>query len=344
MADILCAGHICLDLIPALDVPFHFEPGRLVEVGSATISTGGCVPNTGLALHRLGASVELCGRVGDDAIGRLILDVLQREGVKRPLRLTPGAETSYTVVINPPDKDRMFLHFPGANAEFGSEDVPEESVDGAKVVHVGYPPLLQRLFLNAGEQVCRIFQRAHVAGAVTSLDMTFPDVGAESGRVDWRAWLVNVLPHCDLFVPSAPELAFMLGTPVTSDPVSQCDVEGLAEEALRLGAGAVAIKNGAAGMYVQTRLDLAHRHIPAGWAGQRHFEPSFEVEVGGTTGAGDATVAGFLFALLQGVDVPEAARIAVAVGGCCVERPDAWSGIPSWADLDRRLSGEWRKR
>src|ERR1022692_1526932 len=194
VADILCAGHICLDIIPALNGPFIFEPGKLIEVGAATVSTGGCVPNTGLALHRLGASVELCGRLGDDAFGSLVLDVLRREGLPQPMRLTPGAETSYTVVVNPPGQDRMFLHSPGANADFGSEDVLEASLKGTKVVHVGYPPLLRRLYRDNGEEVRRIFKRAHAAGAATSLDMTFPDAGAESGRVDWQAWLANVLP------------------------------------------------------------------------------------------------------------------------------------------------------
>ncbi|MHB8635451.1 MAG: carbohydrate kinase family protein [Fimbriimonadaceae bacterium] len=343
MADILCVGHICLDVIPALHGPFRYDPGKLVEVGAAAVSTGGSVPNTGLALHRLGASVELCGRVGDDAFGRLVLDVIHREGLRRPIRLTQGAETSYTVVLNPPDRDRMFLHFPGANAEFSSDDVPDAAIEGAKFVHVGYPPLLRRLYLDDGREVSRLFDRAHAAGAATSLDMTFPDVGAESGRVDWRAWLVNVLPHCDLFVPSAPELAFMLGKPATGDPVPDADAKLLADEVIALGARAVAVKNGASGMYVRTSPDLNHRHIPATWAGREHFEAGFAVEVAGTTGAGDAAVAGLLFALLQGVDVSEAARIAVAVGACCVEQPDALSGIPSWPDLDRRLAKPWKK-
>ncbi|HLK14061.1 MAG TPA: carbohydrate kinase family protein [Fimbriimonadaceae bacterium] len=344
MADILCAGHICLDIIPTLKGPFRFDPGRLVEVGPPTVSTGGCVPNTGLALNRLGASVELCGRVGDDAFGRLILDVLKREGLPKPIRLTPGAQTSYTVVVNPPDRDRMFLHFPGANAEFGAEDLPEAVVEGAKIVHLGYPPLLRRLYLEQGEEVCRIFERAHAAGAATSLDMTFPDVTAESGRVDWRAWLANVLPHCDLFVPSAPELAFMLGLPGAGDPVPLADARSLADAALDLGAGLVALKNGASGLYVKSRENLAHPHIPASWSGREHYEPSFEVMVVGATGAGDATVAGFLRAMLQAFDISEAARIAVGAGACCVERPDALSGIPSWLALQDRLAGGWAKR
>jgi sugar/nucleoside kinase (ribokinase family) len=344
VADILCAGHICLDVIPALHGPFVFDPGKLVEVGAAIVSTGGSVPNTGLALHRLGASVGFCGRLGDDAFGRLLLDVLRQEGLPNPIRLTPGAETSYTVVLNPPDKDRMFLHFPGANADFGSEDVLDGSLVGAKVVHVGYPPLLRRLYLDKGNEVCRLFDRAHAAGAVTSLDMSFPDVGAESGRVDWHAWLVNVLPRCDLFVPSAPELAFMLGRPCADDPAPTARVEELAQVALEYGAGAVAIKNGSAGLYIRTANGLSHSYIPASWKGQEHREASFAVDVGGATGAGDAAVAGLLFALLQGVDVPEAARIAAGVGACCVEQPDALSGIPSWPELDLRLSSAWAKR
>ena len=74
------AGHLCLDIIPTISEGEAFEhafaPGRLVEVGRATLATGGAVSNTGVALHKLGVPTRLMGKVGDDNFGRTILDLL----------------------------------------------------------------------------------------------------------------------------------------------------------------------------------------------------------------------------------------------------------------------------
>ncbi len=74
--DVVVAGHICLDLIPRLRDSPALEPGGLTVVGPAVVSTGGAVANTGLALHRLGTSVAMMGKVGTDAFGRVVLDLL----------------------------------------------------------------------------------------------------------------------------------------------------------------------------------------------------------------------------------------------------------------------------
>ncbi|RYG41008.1 carbohydrate kinase family protein, partial [bacterium] len=71
------------------------------------------------------------------------------------------------------------------------------------------------------------------------------------------------------------------------------------------------------------------------------WEPCRKVEVAGTTGSGDATIAGFLFGWLQGWPLSECARAATATGAACCERPDATSGVPSWSDLSARLKGGW---
>ena len=82
MPDAIVAGHICLDVIPSFDneaagIDQLLVPGALVSVGPAVTSTGGAVSNTGIALHRLGTSVGLVGKVGDDLFGRAVLDHLR---------------------------------------------------------------------------------------------------------------------------------------------------------------------------------------------------------------------------------------------------------------------------
>src|SRR5437660_4185234 len=77
------AGHICLDVIPILTRgagettrATWFLPGQTVEAGPVIFATGGAVSNTGLALHKLGVSTRLMGKVGADLFGQAILQIV----------------------------------------------------------------------------------------------------------------------------------------------------------------------------------------------------------------------------------------------------------------------------
>jgi len=63
----------------------------------------------------------------------------------------------------------------------------------------------------------------------------------------------------------------------------------------------------------------------------------------GTTGAGDATIAGFLGALLRDKTAEEALTMAVAVGACNVEAADALSGLQSWQATQERVDQGWAR-
>jgi sugar/nucleoside kinase (ribokinase family) len=123
----IVAGHICLDVIPALlgtsDFESTFRPGRLLEAGPAVISTGGAVSNTGLAMHKLGINTQLMGKIGPDLFGQAILEVVKSHGghLADGMHIVPGEASSYTVILNPPNVDRIFLHCPGANDTFGHQ-------------------------------------------------------------------------------------------------------------------------------------------------------------------------------------------------------------------------------
>ncbi len=61
----------------------------------------------------------------------------------------------------------------------------------------------------------------------------------------------------------------------------------------------------------------------------------------GTSGSGDATIAGFLASLLRDMTPEEAVNAAVAVGACNVEAADTLSGIRSWEETMRRVAAGW---
>lgn len=144
MPDVIVAGHLCLDILPAMQ---HLHPsalaspGRLFEVGPLTFATGGAVSNVGLALHRLGVDVGLMAVLGDDQAAQIIRAILRRYGVDDQAICTrPGQTSSYSVVLAAQGQDRIFLHHTGNNAIFSAADVDEASVMQARIFHLGYPP------------------------------------------------------------------------------------------------------------------------------------------------------------------------------------------------------------
>ncbi len=194
------AGHVCIDVIPTFDETVRpiediLRPGHLTKVGPAVLSTGGVVSNTGLALFRLGVPVRLMGKVGTDLFGEAILGAFRAHdpALVDGMIVMENEITSYTLVLNPPGIDRIFLHCSGANDTFSAEDVPLDRILPARIFHFGYPPLMRRIYQDGGAELRNIFEAVRSLGVTTSLDMTQPDPHAEDGQVDWRAFLENVL-------------------------------------------------------------------------------------------------------------------------------------------------------
>jgi sugar/nucleoside kinase (ribokinase family) len=362
---VVVAGHICLDIIPEL--PQCPEgtlccPGHPLLVGPAAISTGGPVSNTGLALHKLGIPTRLAAKVGGDALGAIIRTLLQQygPGLDSGLSTDPSAGTSYSVIISPPGVDRTFWHYPGANDTFSADDIPYDLAAQAGLFHFGYPPVMRGMYADGGAGLCEVFRRAKETGVTTSLDMCVPDPNAESGKCDWRAIYRAALPLVDIFLPSADELLFTLHRPdyerffARPDPLAAISPElltDMAAEVLGMGVKIVVIKIGDRGLFLQTAasgqlagMGRAAPADPACWSGKRMWAPCFRVEVVGTTGSGDATIAGFLAALLRGFDPAAAITAGVAVGACSVEAADALSGIRSWEETCSRVAAAWPRR
>jgi sugar/nucleoside kinase (ribokinase family) len=355
VSEIVVSGHMCLDLLPDMgNVPLQQlpSPGRLFEVGGMAVSTGGSASNTGLALHRLGVDVRLMASVGDDLIGQTIISVIQgySPALTETITVKAGTIGSYTVVLSPERTDRIFLHCPGTNSDFGAADVRIDLLHDAKIFHLGYPPLLPRLVRDDGEELYTIYRDVKATGIVTSLDMSLPDPAGATGGANWRRILERTLPHVDIFLPSLEEALFALRREdFDRMEIDAAYLDGMADELLAMGAVIVGFKLGEYGFYLKTSADDSQyarlsRLSPDvdGWAGKRLYQPAFEVEVVGTTGAGDAAYAAFLTAMLKGEPPEKAARWFCAVGACNVEAPDATSGVRSWEETGQRLERGWQ--
>jgi len=362
----IVAGHLCLDIIPRIAgitpeaFRASFVPGHLIDVGPVALSTGGPVSNTGLALHRLGIPTQLMGKIGDDLFGQAVRELVAGHDPRLAddMVVDPQINTSYTVVINPPGVDRIFLHCPGANDTFSADDVRYDLLADVGLFHFGYPPLMKLMYADGGTQLSSLYRRAKATGVTTSLDMAFP--GSSSVDAPWRRILALTLPNVDIFLPSIEEILVMLRRE-TYERMRREAPEGdilpavtpellfdISSELVAMGAKIVGLKLGYQGFYLRTAgrsalMDLG-RARPADigvWADRELWAPCFQVDVVGTAGSGDATIAGFLASLLRDMTPEETVNVAVAVGACNVEAADTLSGVRSWEETLGRLGAGW---
>lgn len=353
--DIVVAGHICLDIIPDWKIGSikTIIPGHILEMSGLKLSTGGAVANTGITLKKLGISTTLLGKIGPDVLGKVILEILQKEdkALVENMIISKDEVSSYTIVLNPPDTDRVFLHYPGPNHTFTANDIPYEKIKNSRIFHFGYPPLMRKFYENDGEELLKMFRRIKDMKIITSLDMAMPDPESPAGKVDWLKFFKNVLPLVDVFIPSVDELLYMLRPAkyyrisLKKEKLDITLLDQLAEQLIGYGTNVVAIKLGDQGLYLRTHQiekgNLPSIINPSQWNYRQLLSPCFATEVKGTTGTGDATIAGFLAQLLDGGKPEESIALATAVGACCVEAVDATGGIRPLPEVISRINSGW---
>jgi sugar/nucleoside kinase (ribokinase family) len=352
---------VSLDLHPGiahLGLQRIAAPGKMFEVGALEFTTGGAVPNTGLALHRLGVQVGLMTTIGDDLMGDLLMTQIASFAphLTRLIKRVEGAHTPHTVVLSPQGSDRILWHHLGTNADFSAPDIDYSAVEQSKIFHLGYPPYLPKMIADDGAALAEIFRRVHQSGrVVTSLDTAVPDADTPGGQADWPRILGRCLPYIDIFLPSIEEIMFMMRRAdydqwagALFDHLTQDYLRELADELLTMGCIIAGFKLGQHGIFLKTGTSLNRLGgLPLkmdDWSQFEGWHPPFEVEVVGAVGAGDAAYAGFLTAMLRGLPPQESLRIACAVGACNVEAADAISSIPSWDALQERLDAGWAVR
>ncbi len=264
---------------PVDEIP-EGQGGALVD--EIRMTAAGAAGGTALVLAKLGAEVRSAGAVGADALGDMLLSLLEREGVDTSLLVRrPEVQTSASVLPIRPNGDRPAFHVIGANGTYGADDAPLDDVAQATHLHLGGPEFM------GGEAAGRILAHARAHEVVTSADILAP---GDPGLLEWIA---PALPGLDYLLPNEEQVLGFTGT---------TDLEDGCRRLLEMGVGCVAATRGARGaLVVDGEGALA--------------VPAFPVDVVDTTGCGDAFSAGFLRATALGRHRGDAARMGCATAG-----------------------------
>lgn len=287
------------------------EPGVLRSGATFTFGVGGAETNVAIGLSRLGATTCWIGRLGQDAFGDEVVRALRGEGVGLAVVRDPRRATGLMVKQRrtPVHAELAYYRSGSAGSALAPGDVDTEVVAGARLLHVsGITPALSA---SAAATVDHAVRTAHDSGVLVSLDVNYrsrlwsPDQAS--------AHIGSLLPFVDVLFAGCAE-ARLLG----ADPG---DPSRAAQDLSRRGPPEVVITHGATGATAARDGSVSTAAPPT-------------VPVVDTVGAGDAFVAGYLCALLDGQPVPDRLAQGCAAGAfACMARGD-WEGAPTRADLE----------
>lgn len=292
---VLALGDTSVDLL--LRMPELPGPGGDAVATSQLQTLGGSATNTAVALRRLGLTVALVSRIGDDAGGDFARRTLIEIGVDIPaMTVDPVEPTSLNIVAITPDGERSMMAYRGANASLAPESLSDDLLADTDWLHLsGYALITQPQ--RAAAQ--RALAQARIRGIPTSLDV--PVAGVERAAEH----TLGLLPDLSLLMIGADDAIALTG---------QSDLPA-AMGRLTSHCLAVAVKHGAAGAELYRRnLDVVGMSALA-------------VTTRDTTGSGDAFAAGLVAGVLA--RLPDAAALLLAnTLGAVVAQQDGASAPP----------------
>ncbi len=292
MTRIICVGHAALDRVYRIE---HF-PARPTKVRAIDHieAGGGMAANSAATIARLGGTVELWSRVGEDDAGVRIRRGLEHAGVDvRYVQRFEEGHSSTSAIIVDGQGERLIIGARDVNMPSSTSWLPLERISGAAIVHAD---------LRWLEAVRVVFKHAREEGVPTVLDA---DLGA-------REALNEVLTLTDYAIFSEPALEELL---------PDLDIRARLERVMLLGPHHAGV----------TRGNQGYVWLDTFGGGE---VPAFKVDVDDTTGAGDAFHGAFSLMLSERRPIAECARFAAAVAALKCQRLGSRAGLPTRAEAD----------
>ena len=305
---IAVAGSVIVDKIN--EISAYPNAGELTQIRSIQNAAGGCVPNVALDLKKIAPqlAVSAIGKIGNDAEGEFITNILQTGGVSTTgLAVMAGEKTTFTEVMSVPGGQRTFFVYPGAGADFGIADMDFDVID-AKILHLGYFLLLQKVDDGDG---LKILQKAKEVGLETSIDLV-------SENSDRYGIVLPCLPYTDYLIVNELEAGKL------------ADIEPKPENLQK-----IAQKLKELGVRKKVIIHMPERSVCLSDEGYSvlgsYILPDGYIQ--GTTGAGDAFCAGALIGIYNGWSDMEIMEFASACAVMALSSPDATSGMKEETEI-----------
>ena len=266
--------------------------GEEVHVPGYNLSVGG-VGITALVLSQLNVPCALLTTVGNDHLGRILLQTMENSGVETRLTVVSDELFTNLSVVLTSDVDRSFITAESDAQVFQerlSHRLQATNLDDFGHVHISFSLLRHR-------EIRETLVAARGKGLGISADVGFADIES------WTDLDNRILKVLDYFLPNHHEAMRLTGT---------ADVEAAARSIHTSGAVPL-ITMGGDGLAVYDRDGGFRRYAPP------------EVEVVNTTGAGDSFSAGFIYGLHKGFGFTESLFTGMACGSATAASEDSHS-------------------
>jgi 2-dehydro-3-deoxygluconokinase len=302
------------DVVAIGEPMIEFNQARSNDAATYLQGFGGDTSNMAIAAARLGARVGYVTRLGDDAFGRLFLDLWAREGVDASgVAVDADAATGvYFVTHGAAGHAFSYLRAGSAASRMQPSNLPDAVLRGARLVHAS--GISQAISASACDAVFAAMERARGNGALVTYD---PNLRLKLWSLPRaRAVIMATLGMCDWCLPSQDDATLLFPDAGPEAVVVACH---------RAGARGVVLKRGAVGCVVSDgkRMETlaAHRVTPVD-----------------ATGAGDCFDGAFAARLLAGDDAFTAARYANAAAALATTGFGAVAPLPRPQDVERMLA------
>jgi 5-dehydro-2-deoxygluconokinase len=321
--DLICLGRLGVDL-------YAQQVGaRLEDVSSFAKYLGGSSANIAFGTARLGLKSAMLTRVGDDHMGRFLVESLAREGCDvSQIKVDPERLTAM-VLLGLKDRETFPLVFYRENCAdmaLSAEDVREEVIASSKALLITGTHFSTEQVYNASVRALDYAARHHVKRV---LDIDYrPVLWGLAGKADGETRFVadqkvsqhvqGILPKFDLIVGTEEEFLIAGGGDNLLQALRTVRSLTAATLVVKLGPQGCTVIHGA----IPERLEDGEIH------------PGVRVEVLNVLGAGDAFMSGFLSGWLRDQDDARCCQLANACGGLVVSRHACAPAMPTPAELE----------
>ncbi|CAN7536680.1 5-dehydro-2-deoxygluconokinase [Bosea sp. LjRoot90] len=302
--------------------------GRLEDMASFSKAVGGCPTNIAIGTARLGLKSAVITRVGDEQMGRFILEQLQREGVETKGVIVDPKRLTSLVILGVRDEKTfplIFYRTDCADAALDESEIDEAFIASAKAVvvtgtHFAIPNAA------SAQRKAIAFARKHGRKVVFDVDYR-PNLWGLAGHAAGEERYIRsdtvtqhlqaILPDCDLIVGTEEELHAAGGSEDTLVAIRNIRSQSKATIVCKRGPMGCVVFPGA----IPTSIEDGIKG------------PGFPVEVYNVLGAGDAFMSGFLRGYLRDEPIETCCSWANACGAFAVSRLLCSPESPTFAEL-----------
>lgn len=290
------------------------ETGDLAAVETFIKRAAGAELNVAIGLARLGLKVGWVSRIGQDAFGRFICQVLDKENIDhRQVTVDPRYPTGFQLKSKVDDgSDPLVEYFRKGSAasHLSPEDFDHDYFGSARHLHLsGVAAAISDSSLELTRHAAK---EMRARGKTISFDPNLRPVLWRSEE-EMRNQLNLLAEYADWVLPGEKEGYILTGYRQPQD---------IADFYLDKGVKAVVIKTGGEGAWYKTA------------GGEQGQVAAIKVDqVVDTVGAGDGFAVGVISALLEGKPLVEAIRRGNKIGSLAIQVSGDSEGLPTRQQL-----------